>query len=284
MWANAVDVAGPLTERLGAAARRAGPGSRSGSTSATQPPRNALEHAAVVRARRPPGPPPPQARADAPRAHLLGPGRRATTWAVVSRLRPPRRADLLGELHARRPPAAAPRRASTSTWPPPPTTATSGSPRCGPSPSRPARSCSRRCSTCAATTSPTTSRCPTSSPPAPRSCSVGDSVICDPWGNLLAGPVAGREEILYADCDLGAIIAAPAGVRHRRPLRPARPERRLVPGRAKRLPRFPHGTRSASVSGIAWRPAIDSVRRPVRRAVTSSHGNRGRHTATEPTR
>lgn len=37
---------------------------------------------------------------------------------------------------------------------------------------------------------------------------VGNSVIVDPWGNLLAGPVAGREEILYADCDMGAILAA----------------------------------------------------------------------------
>jgi nitrilase len=36
----------------------------------------------------------------------------------------------------------------------------------------------------------------------------GNSVIADPWGNLLAGPVAGREEILVADCDPGAIIAA----------------------------------------------------------------------------
>jgi nitrilase len=36
----------------------------------------------------------------------------------------------------------------------------------------------------------------------------GASVIADPWGNLLAGPVIGREEILYADCDPGAIIAA----------------------------------------------------------------------------
>lgn len=37
---------------------------------------------------------------------------------------------------------------------------------------------------------------------------VGNSVIVDPWGNLLAGPVAGREEILFADCDPGAILAA----------------------------------------------------------------------------
>ena len=36
----------------------------------------------------------------------------------------------------------------------------------------------------------------------------GASLIADPWGNLLAGPVSGREAILYADCDPGAIIAA----------------------------------------------------------------------------
>lgn len=36
----------------------------------------------------------------------------------------------------------------------------------------------------------------------------GASLIVDPWGDLLAGPVSGREEILYADCDLGQIIAA----------------------------------------------------------------------------
>ena len=36
----------------------------------------------------------------------------------------------------------------------------------------------------------------------------GASLIADPWGNLLAGPVSGREEILYADCDIGQIIAA----------------------------------------------------------------------------
>jgi len=37
---------------------------------------------------------------------------------------------------------------------------------------------------------------------------VGNSVIVDPWGAVIAGPVAGREEILYADCDTGAILAA----------------------------------------------------------------------------
>jgi nitrilase len=36
----------------------------------------------------------------------------------------------------------------------------------------------------------------------------GGSLIADPWGNLLAGPVYGREEILVADCDLGAVLAA----------------------------------------------------------------------------
>ena len=49
----------------------------------------------------------------------------------------------------------------------------------------------------------------------------GASLIADPWGNLLAGPVSGREEILYADCDLGAIIAArrvfDTGGHYRRP-------------------------------------------------------------------
>ncbi len=37
---------------------------------------------------------------------------------------------------------------------------------------------------------------------------VGNSVIVDPWGNLLAGPVAGSETIIYADCDPGQILAA----------------------------------------------------------------------------
>lgn len=36
----------------------------------------------------------------------------------------------------------------------------------------------------------------------------GGSLICDPWGNVLAGPSHGGEEILFADCDTDAIIAA----------------------------------------------------------------------------
>ena len=54
-------------------------------------------------------------------------------------------------------------------------------------------------------------RAPWSPRPAPscfRPSNTCASVIADPWGNLLAGPVHGREEILYADCDPGAIIAA----------------------------------------------------------------------------
>ena len=36
----------------------------------------------------------------------------------------------------------------------------------------------------------------------------GGSTICDPWGNLIAGPVVGKEEILYADCDTDLILQA----------------------------------------------------------------------------
>jgi nitrilase len=37
---------------------------------------------------------------------------------------------------------------------------------------------------------------------------TGGSLIADPWGNLLAGPVHGGEEIIYADCDTDAILSA----------------------------------------------------------------------------
>lgn len=36
----------------------------------------------------------------------------------------------------------------------------------------------------------------------------GNSVIVDPWGTVVAGPVAGREEILLSDCDPREILAA----------------------------------------------------------------------------
>jgi nitrilase len=36
----------------------------------------------------------------------------------------------------------------------------------------------------------------------------GGSVIVDPWGDVLAGPVRDREEIVYADCDLDRVLHA----------------------------------------------------------------------------
>ena len=33
-------------------------------------------------------------------------------------------------------------------------------------------------------------------------------VICDPWGNILAGPAHGGEEVLYADCELDLLLEA----------------------------------------------------------------------------
>lgn len=74
--------------------------------------------------------------------------------------------------------------------------------------SRRVRSCSRPCSTCGATTFPQTSRLVEELTECPDELLVGNSVIVDPWGTVIAGPIVGREEILYAECDLGAIIAA----------------------------------------------------------------------------
>lgn len=37
---------------------------------------------------------------------------------------------------------------------------------------------------------------------------TGGSLVADPWGALLAGPVHGGETILYADCDLATILEA----------------------------------------------------------------------------
>jgi nitrilase len=44
--------------------------------------------------------------------------------------------------------------------------------------------------------------------PCPEVHLSGGSLIADPWGGLLAGPVHGREEILVADCDLDLILEA----------------------------------------------------------------------------
>ncbi len=43
---------------------------------------------------------------------------------------------------------------------------------------------------------------------APEELLSGGSMIADPWGTVLAGPVHGREEVIVADCDMRAIIAA----------------------------------------------------------------------------
>src|SRR5690606_12078480 len=42
----------------------------------------------------------------------------------------------------------------------------------------------------------------------PDTLMAGGSVIVDPWGEVLAGPVREREAILYADCDLDRILQA----------------------------------------------------------------------------
>ena len=79
--------------------------------------RNALQHAAVLRARRLARRPAPQARAHRWRTHRLGPGRRLHPHRPRHRVRSARRADLLGELHAPRPRGALrarPRRAPRS--------------------------------------------------------------------------------------------------------------------------------------------------------------------------
>ena len=64
------------------------------------PPRDALEHAGLAVARRPRGPPPPQADPDAPRAGVLGAGPGRRPRPDPHRARQPGRAALLGELHA----------------------------------------------------------------------------------------------------------------------------------------------------------------------------------------
>ena len=209
MWADAVDVPGPLTERLGAAARRArawvaiGVNERDSARPGTM--WNTL---AVARSRRHPRPPAPQAAADAPRARLLGPGGRRRPGAPGHRHRAPRRAALLGELHARRAPAAAPRGRRLLPRPDGRRPRDLGGRDAGLRLRGRARSCSRRCSTCGAIDFPDDFPLPDELAACPDELLVGNSMIVDPWGTCWPGPVAGREEILYADCDIGAIIAA----------------------------------------------------------------------------
>ena len=183
---------GPLTERLGAAARRAGHGSRSASTSATRPGRG--RSGTPWSGSRPTARLAGKHRKLMPTLHErvfhgMGAGRRPRRARV--RARAPRRAALLGELHARGAPGAAPPGASTSTSRRRPTTATSGWRRCGPSPSRPAPSCCRRCSTCRKTAFPDDFPLADEIAAGPDELLQGASLIADPWGNLLAGPVSG---------------------------------------------------------------------------------------------
>lgn len=42
----------------------------------------------------------------------------------------------------------------------------------------------------------------------PETLMSGGSVIIDPWGEVLAGPVRGREEVLYADLEMDRVMAA----------------------------------------------------------------------------
>ncbi|WP_217913616.1 carbon-nitrogen hydrolase family protein [Miltoncostaea marina] len=42
----------------------------------------------------------------------------------------------------------------------------------------------------------------------PETLMSGGSVIVDPWGEVLAGPVRGREEVLYADLEMDRVMAA----------------------------------------------------------------------------
>ena len=171
VWDNAVDAGGPLAAALGDAARRAearvaiGVNEREGrpgtfwNTLLWFAPDGGLGSAV------------PEARAHDARAHVLGPGRgRRLGRGGGGVPRPPGRADLLGELHARRPPPPPPRRGGLLRG------AHRGRPRhlvrprCGRSPSRRGLR-ARPSSTCARRTSPRTSRCARSSPAAPRSTS-----------------------------------------------------------------------------------------------------------------
>ena len=100
---NSVAVGSKAERRLGAAAEELGIWLVTG-VNEVEPerPGHDLQRAALPRARRQPRAPPSQARADEPRAAHLGPGRRPRPHRRRDRLRPDRRVDLLGELHAAR--------------------------------------------------------------------------------------------------------------------------------------------------------------------------------------
>ena len=148
----ALDGPRPSGRPAGSSARRAGRGAASwplpealglhrGQRAGCATPRARVwNDPAVARARRPAGRAAPHARPHAARAHLLGSGSPATPCGGSGRLRPTRRAHLLGELHARARAGGCTRRVSTSTLRRRPTTAICGPRPCGRSPSRPGRS------------------------------------------------------------------------------------------------------------------------------------------------
>ena len=164
-----------------------------------------LQLAALPRARRLARAAPPQARADEPRAADLGPGRRARAARGRDRLRPARRADLLGELHAARALRAlrvgrrdlhrVDRRRRRRV---------AGDAR----PHRPREPRVRRL---AVPLPARVRRIRTTSRSAPRSTGVdvigrGGSAILAPDGSYLAGPLYDEEQILYAELDPARVL------------------------------------------------------------------------------
>ena len=144
--------------------------------------------------------PPPQARAHEPRAARLGPGRRARAAGDRDRLRPARRAHLLGELHAARALLAVRVRASRSTSRRRRTTRTSGRRRSSTSRGSRARSWSRRATSSGPPPTRRTSRCARPSTGV-EIVGRGGSAILGPDGAYLAGPLYDEEGILYAELD-----------------------------------------------------------------------------------
>ncbi len=58
--------------------------------------------------------------------------------------------------------------------------------------------------------------------------SRGNTVIVDPYGDILAGPISETEGILYAEVDIATVRQSRRAVRRRRPLRA--PRRVRLPG------------------------------------------------------
>lgn len=103
---EAVSVPSTATDRMGEAARAAQAWLAVGVNERDPNGGTLLQHLAVLRTRRHPRRPAPQADTDRRRAHHLGPRRRLHTFRARHRVRPARRPDLLGELHATGPSGA----------------------------------------------------------------------------------------------------------------------------------------------------------------------------------